>query len=335
MFSQYKGLFRCLMPTVLGLSVLVTWWWPAPKPSAVAGRFDFVEFWLLAVLSAAFLSLLAISLARKSGRVLAFRVITVWLGVGVVVMSWEACAWWLPAAEINNPWFISAGVGLKGSEDVPYERPPHIRWEGSSIGDLALSVRMPDPYARTVTFYTDAEGFRNTQEVDRADIVFIGDSFTEAGNVPEEETFVRLVEQKVGMSARNLGAELVVLQKYGLKCRPRVVVWQIAELNDLKDAVAFREWQSVGRPYWEFPTEFSREAAWKSRSPSYRVFELLIDRKPTPSGTFTDSDGKPHLMLFAAKPGFDQQPRRHMGSRRQSIAVPTCSSKPTCVWSSC
>lgn len=88
---------------------------------------------------------------------------------------------------------------------MPYERPPHIRWQGRSIGDLALSLRLPDPYAQEVKFNTDAEGFRNSEHLEHADLIFIGDSFTEAGNVPEDETFVRRVAKMTGMSAPNLG----------------------------------------------------------------------------------------------------------------------------------
>ena len=58
---------------------------------------------------------------------------------------------------------------------------------------------------------------------EQADIVFIGDSFTEAASVAEEDTFVRRVAKASGLKAVNLGRgaygpqqELIVLKRYGL-----------------------------------------------------------------------------------------------------------------------
>ena len=68
--------------------------------------------------------------------------------------------------------------------------------------------------------------------------------------VDEGDTFVRRVAQSTGLSAVNLarGAygpqqELIVLKRYGLAYKPRVVVWQLFEGNDLHDAEAFAEWK--------------------------------------------------------------------------------------------
>src|SRR6185369_5953031 len=135
------------------------------------------------------------------------------------------------------------------SDDLPFERPAHLHWEGLSRGDLAILNQDDDPYATRVTFVTDHEGFRNGRDQDRANLVFLGDSLTEAGNLPEDDTFVRRTATAMNTTARNLGragytapTELIVLRKYGLTCRPRAVVWQIAESNDLVEAVMFQNW---------------------------------------------------------------------------------------------
>ncbi len=92
----------------------------------------------------------------------------------------------------------------------------------------------------------DENGFRNPSGITQADLVFIGDSYTFAGEVAEADTFVQVVGRESGLRVVNLGGagygasqELVVLKKFGLQYNPRYVVWQIFEGNDLRDAENF------------------------------------------------------------------------------------------------
>ena len=101
---------------------------------------------------------------------------------------------------MDNHFYILAGGGARADHDLPFVRPAHLHWTGTSRGDLARMANEADPDARVVTFQTDALGFRNSVEAERADLVFIGDSFTEAGYLPESETFVSLVGHKVGLT---------------------------------------------------------------------------------------------------------------------------------------
>jgi hypothetical protein len=62
---------------------------------------------------------------------------------------------------------------------------------------------------------------------------------------------VKRVGQATGLSVVNLGRgaygpqqELIVLKRYGLAYKPRVVVWQLFEGNDLTDAEEFAEWKN-------------------------------------------------------------------------------------------
>ena len=172
-----------------------------------------------------------------------------------------------------------------------------------------METNSPDPEARMITFQTDAQGFRNSKTLQQADLVFVGDSFTEAGNVPEEETFVALVAAQLDQSARNLGvagysapSEWVVLQKHGLSCEPGCVIWQIAETNDLDDALFFVQWQQAGKP--SVLPGFSRAKpnrteAWKRRSPTYRLHGLWREEATWPfAGDFVDGSGEVHTLRF-------------------------------------
>jgi hypothetical protein len=124
-------------------------------------------------------------------------------------------------------------------EDLGFVRKPGIDWSGRIVAG-----------GRYVHYRTDENGFRNPPGIHNADIVFIGDSFTEAGPLAEEDTFVRRVGATSGLQTVNLGRscygpqqELTVLEKFGLSYRPRAVVWVLFEGNDLFDAHRFAEWK--------------------------------------------------------------------------------------------
>ncbi len=129
---------------------------------------------------------------------------------------------------------------------------------------------------RSIEYRTDEHGFRNPDGVKRADIVFIGDSFTEAGQVSDEQSFARLVASASGLTSVNLGRgvygpqqELIVLKRYGLAYQPRVVVWQLFEGNDLTDADIFAGWKKDPNqtpPFRERYFNHSFLAQWLSRT---------------------------------------------------------------------
>jgi lysophospholipase L1-like esterase len=124
-------------------------------------------------------------------------------------------------------------------DELGFARKPGIFWQGRI-----------SPEGGYLSYRTDENGFRNAPQVRRADIVFVGDSFTEGASVPEEDTFVQQLGKEVKHSVVNLGRgfygpqqELIVLRRYGLGYDPRVVVWQLFEGNDLSDATRFAEWR--------------------------------------------------------------------------------------------
>lgn len=255
------------------------------------------------------------------------RAATMVAAVLLALGLWELGCWVWPVRHVmDNPWYTTTGAAATvGSRDLPFERPPHFTWTGLSRGDLATLHGRRDPHARVVTFQTDFQGFRNSRDITEADIVFIGDSYTEAGNVPEEESFVQLVGSKLGRTVRNLGRavyapphELVVLQKYGLACKPKLVIWQIAESNDLKESRIFEKWQQAGKPFIDFDDErgSSRGASWRSRSPTYRLLSLFRDVDPWPlQGMFRDASGTEYPIWFlASEPSGDQNPVRNPGT---------------------
>jgi hypothetical protein len=320
------------------LVCLAAWLVPGHKPDAVLGRLAYWQFLLAIGATAGLVSVLILALV-PAGRLrpAAFRIAAVWLGVLFATLAWEGVAYLLPPRhEMDNPWYILTRRGVQESDNMlPFERPPHLKWEGLSRGDLAILNHDDDPYARPVTFATDFEGFRNGQDIEQADLVFLGDSFTEAGNVPEEETFVQLTAKATGLSTRNLGralhtgpTELLVLKKYGLKCHPSIIVWQLTEANDLQEAVEYRNWIAAGRPNffdWLFIEQYKlrpeqlgasdpREQSWQRRSPTFQLFRCLRTPKPWDlRGTFCDQAGQVHEVRFNAWPGRQNTPFHNEG----------------------
>lgn len=312
---------RSLWKLAVGLILFsaALWFLPSQKANAVLGRLNYWQFYLALIISA--LAVTAVVIAwtpAQRRRFVGFRWVAVGMSSGLALLFVEMIAWALPVrSHMDNPFYLVAQLGgVSQSDELPYERPPGISWTGSSRGDLALVNEDEDPYAQTVTFQTDSEGFRNSADLSQADIITIGDSFTEAGNIPEQSTFTALLGKALGLSARNLGrsgystpTEWIVFQKYGIKNRPRIVIWQVTESNDLSDVDDYERWKQLGRPnYFDFSanTKPSRHEAWRGRSLTWRLFDTLRHRdlKAWPfTGFFRNAEGGETMVRFRSSMG--------------------------------
>jgi hypothetical protein len=280
-------------------------------PAALAEQFGYAQFAVAWIATGICLGTVAIGLCPpRYRRTLGFRLVASGLGIAISLGIWELVALAWPTDHLaDNPWYMSTGEALVGDQDLPWVRPPNLNWTGSSRGDLAMETNSPDPDSRIVTFQTDFQGFRNSRDLTEAEVIVVGDSFTEAGNVQEEETFVWRMGRKLDVVTRNLGvagytqpSELIVLQKFGLPCQPRTVIWQVAETNDLDDAMFFVQWQQEGRPTVlpgfskSKPTQLE---AWLRRSPTHRLYDLLHNDESWPfRGDFRDDEGRTHTVRF-------------------------------------
>jgi GDSL-like Lipase/Acylhydrolase family len=119
---------------------------------------------------------------------------------------------------------------------MPYRLP-------ADPADLAEGAQVVLPH--------DARGFCNPPEKaerPRAAILSVGDSFTWCTAVPAAATFTALLETMLGDTTYNLGVPgvgpyeyLEILRRFGLALAPRLVLFNIYEGNDLRDAVRFAE----------------------------------------------------------------------------------------------
>ncbi len=232
--------------TVLGVAFFYVWILPLllPRGDFLSGHYRLTDIYVGIPIGLAFISAIAVFAIRsKNKRLLAFRLtaISISATAGIYAFDigyafgvngvWKA-DYWLDQAHIPRRYSVA-------DAELGFVRKPQVSWNG-----------YVEEIDRFVSYRTDENGFRNPLAVERADIVFIGDSLTEAAQVDDQYTFVRRVEKAYGSSVVNLGRgaygpqqELIVLQRYGLAYRPRVVVWQIFEGNDLTDAHVFAEWK--------------------------------------------------------------------------------------------
>ncbi len=115
-------------------------------------------------------------------------------------------------------------------------------------------------------YQSDKYGFTNSHDeslYDQADIVTIGDSFTEGVGVAHEDSYPRVLARMLNRRVLNLGHggyDLyqfpLVYNIFALKARPRLVVVSIYSYNDLQDAFFdWKAWCDQNR-YVEYKTEW-------------------------------------------------------------------------------
>jgi lysophospholipase L1-like esterase len=127
---------------------------------------------------------------------------------------------------------------------------PHAHQTGSALGgDIATSYQIPQSdltqFQWDVTY--DRNGFRNQRDLERANVVVIGDSFVEGLTVTDAELVTSQLAALQGEVVANLGQstygplqELIVLKRYALPLHPRTVVWMFFEGNDLQDVIGYQ-----------------------------------------------------------------------------------------------
>ena len=119
---------------------------------------------------------------------------------------------------------------------------PYYHFEADYQGNLGRALCFPQDPSQRVTVQYDRNGFRNPADLDRADIVVLGDSYIEAPMILDKALSTTVLGRLQGRPVANLGnsgygpqQELAVLKRFGLPLRPEVVVWAFFEGNDLSN----------------------------------------------------------------------------------------------------
>ncbi len=144
---------------------------------------------------------------------------------------------------------------------------PNDHFLGRIRGNLALDYELEGAQHYDVDVRYDRNGFRNERQIDKADVVVIGDSFVEAALVPFDRIASSRLAGSLGVTVLNLGhikygpqQELAVLGRYGLQVQPRVVVWMLFEGNDLDDYEIYRATMANWEQYVSSTHSFLRRS---------------------------------------------------------------------------
>jgi hypothetical protein len=98
------------------------------------------------------------------------------------------------------------------------------------------------------TLTTDERGFRNKTNLEKYDIVALGDSFTEGSNVTDDDIWTSILVQKhnltvynLGMAGGHPGTYLETFKRFGIILSPEIVLCMVYEGNDFRESNYKRE----------------------------------------------------------------------------------------------
>jgi hypothetical protein len=209
-----------------------------------------------------------------------YRVLLILGSIVLALCIFEALAW-LEVFDYRSLLNLNT---FSAPPDVPdrellHRRPPNSHFTGTFRGGqitIPFQIPLSERQLYRWDVHYDRNGFRNPSDLNRADLVLIGDSFVEAMTVPDSQTTTSLLAGMKHQTVANLGMwgygpleELVVLQRYGLPLRPRTVVWMFSESTDVTDISRYhkqiREMDIKGKGGGA-PSSFIRSAISKLRT---------------------------------------------------------------------
>ncbi len=149
-------------------------------------------------------------------------------------------------------------AGRHGDHELLWRHDPYYRYEEPYQGNLGAALCTPPDVSKNVVVHYDRHGFRNSVDLQQADIVVIGDSYIEGYMTLESKLATTLLSRLQDKTVANLGhsgygpqQELVVLKRYGLPLHPRIVIWAFFEGNDFSDAEWYEDKVArAGSPFW-------------------------------------------------------------------------------------
>ncbi|HSK76883.1 MAG TPA: hypothetical protein VLQ45_10535 [Thermoanaerobaculia bacterium] len=195
---------------------------------------------------------------------------------------------------------------------VLFPIPLHEPWDhpGNHLDPKLLHIHQPhdDFLWGGIRYRYDRHGLRNAVDVEKAEVVVIGDSFIEGIGVAEKDLVTTRLGEELGRTVANIAQawygpqqELELLRRYGLPLHPRVCVWAFFEGNDLWDVARYKavlpEWPALSRSKSSFwPRSFTRNGTAALRRLT-RPDETAPDPEPL-SGVFRRRDGEEVRMVF-------------------------------------
>lgn len=171
--------------------------------------------------------------------------------------------------------------------DLGFKPRPHVRVEFFYTHDLVRYGQV-SPFVEIrkshIAYSTDAQGFRNRDEATTADVVVLGDSFTELPYIDYDEVWPNVLAARTGLRIRNLAVsghaptqQLVVLRTWGRAYKPRLVIFAFYEGNDILECEAFEDFRLSGLnyPVW-LVRRYAGRMGWFERRPVVAILRMLL-----------------------------------------------------------
>jgi hypothetical protein len=184
------------------------------------------------------------------------------LAAAARLVHWELLFQWLRNEE---QYYVA-------DPDLGFRHTPSVRHSGRLQSDVERAWGLPASRPDRITITYDRRGYRNATELDRADIVLIGDSYVEGGFVSDDQVVSTHLEAGLARPVANLGVagygtsqELIVLKRDAMPLQPRVVIWFFFEGNDLYNDYLFENLQVAARETGG-ATPWTEQHGWWSRS---------------------------------------------------------------------
>jgi hypothetical protein len=213
--------------------------------------------------------------------------VVIWLGLELPavlhLLNWGVLLDRLIAPGAVNHQYRTAFVL---DRELEFRRPPHACLSGPAATDLETAWLVRPAAFRHLTFTYDARGYRNSTEMERAEVALLGDSFVEGWYVTDQETTASVLQAELGKPVANLGVagygtlqELILLKRETPRLRPAVAVWFFFEGNDFYD-----DWRCQGTlksPAWVKATSYTsgqpvtQAYTWRQQSLAGNFLRLL------------------------------------------------------------
>src|SRR6185295_17998736 len=178
-----------LAGVLLAVAFIYVWIVPLfrPRGEFLWGHYRLKDIYLgIPIVLALLCFILIFAVPKRYRRALSLRATTVATAILVgIAVSDAIYAFAVVGILRSDYWLDQAHISRRYStadSELGFVRKPLVSWRGY-IHDVE----------RVVQYRTDKNGFRNTPDHQQANIVFIGDSFTESATVAEADTFVRRV----------------------------------------------------------------------------------------------------------------------------------------------
>lgn len=212
--------------------------------------------------------------------------------------------------------------------ELLYIKRPHSSWVGQRRGgDITAGYRLP-PSDMTLFHWDtryDQNGCRNQQDLQKADIVAVGDSMVEGVTIPASQLMTSLVAgaqvkvvANLGQSAYGPQQELASLKRFGLPLHPDTVLWVFSEASDLGDVVWYDALKRNPEGFW---TSFYQHSFTRT---AYKTLLLLFGHKRdgvTRSGVIERSNGN-HVSMYFLTPAAPLT-SRDLGALDETVHIVT------------